>query len=512
MDNLDENGDPTTEGERREIQSPDTSGLYMRGARNGSMWSSVFLNITAILGPAVLGFPLAMTYLGWGLGLAVLVMSWVITGYTLGQMVEMHENEDGERFNTYQKLGQETLGETLGTWLVLPQQLIVCIGGDILYMIIGGQSLWLFYIFMLHCGPPTSSLHIIADGYPFFLQEFNICGGPLKLGKTAYTIFFALPQFFLAYFANFNSLGSLYILATCTAFGYCTLAWILCLFAYANNKVQLGNGNILSEVYGLYEFPQQLMGMGNLMVVIHVIGSYQLYAMPMFEMMENFVKENQLQSVINDAVEKFELSSVINYVMKLFPIQSTQEVRPGSTGEGPSQDECIIGATIVTGEVSTEGDSHERKPPTEGKSTADGSAQNDSSPVTSIPQIFSFNGPVNRPTSSEPSLELSMGMRILTRSIYVAFTAFVACVLPCFYDLIALFGGFAPSAYVLPCIMWLSLKKPGYFTVDWLINWALIFIGVVLTILSFIGAVWNIPRNQDCFLTSTLLTGGLSCT
>jgi len=80
-----------------------------------------------------------------GPGVIVLVLSWVITLYTLWQMVEMHEMVPGKRFDRYYELGQEAFGEKLGLWIVVPQQLIVGVGVDIVYMVTGGKSLEKFY-------------------------------------------------------------------------------------------------------------------------------------------------------------------------------------------------------------------------------------------------------------------------------------------------------------------------------------------------------------------------------
>ncbi|KAG6778518.1 hypothetical protein POTOM_014853 [Populus tomentosa] len=79
---------------------------------------------------------------GKGPGAAVLILSWVITLYTLWQMVEMHEMVTGKRFDDrYHELGQHVFGEKLGLWVAVPQQLMVEMGSSIVYMINGGKSL-----------------------------------------------------------------------------------------------------------------------------------------------------------------------------------------------------------------------------------------------------------------------------------------------------------------------------------------------------------------------------------
>lgn len=47
----------------------------------------------------------------------------------------------GKRFDRYSEMGQHAFGDTLGCWLVIPQQLMVQLASDIVYMVTGGKSL-----------------------------------------------------------------------------------------------------------------------------------------------------------------------------------------------------------------------------------------------------------------------------------------------------------------------------------------------------------------------------------
>jgi amino acid permease len=80
-------------------------------------------------------------YICRGPGIVLLILSWVITLFTLWQMVEMHEMVPGKRFDRYHELGQEAFGKRLGLWIVVPQQLLVEVSVDIVYMVAGGQAL-----------------------------------------------------------------------------------------------------------------------------------------------------------------------------------------------------------------------------------------------------------------------------------------------------------------------------------------------------------------------------------
>lgn len=116
-----------------------------------------------------------------GPGVAVLVISWVITLYTLWQMVQMHEMIPGKRFDRYHELGQQAFGEKLGLYIVVPQQLIVEVSVNIIYMVTGGKS----------------------------LQKFHdtVCDDCKKIKLTYFIMIFASVHFVLSHLPNFNSIS-----------------------------------------------------------------------------------------------------------------------------------------------------------------------------------------------------------------------------------------------------------------------------------------------------------------
>ncbi|KAK1271037.1 Lysine histidine transporter 1 [Acorus gramineus] len=409
--------------------------LPITSSRNAKWWYSAFHNVTAMVGAGVLSLPYAMAELGWGPGIAVLILSWIITLYTLWQMVQMHEMVPGKRFNRYHELGQHAFGEKLGLWIVVPQQLIVEVGVDIVYMVTGGKS----------------------------LQKFHdtVCTHNCKHIKLTYFIMiFASVHFVLAQLPNFNSISGVSLAAAVMSLSYSTIAWGASVdkgkqanveygykshstagtvfgffsalgnvaFAYAGHNVVLEiqatipstpekpstkpmwKGVIVAYIIvalcyfpvslvGYWAFgnsvednilitlskPRWLIAMANLFVVVHVIGSYQIYAMPVFDMMETVL------------VKKLHFS-------------------PG-----------II-------------------------------------------------------------------LRLITRSIYVAFTMFIAMTFPFFGGLLSFFGGFAfaPTTYFLPCIMWLAIYKPKRYSLSWITNWICIVLGVLLMVVAPIGGLRDI--------------------
>ncbi|KAL3501056.1 hypothetical protein ACH5RR_035505 [Cinchona calisaya] len=330
---------PQNDGKTAEEKAID-DWLPISSSRNAKWWYSAFHNVTAMVGAGVLGLPYAMSELGWGPGVTILILSWIITLYTLWQMVEMHEMVPGKRFDRYHELGQHAFGEKLGLWIVVPQQIVVEVSTCIVYMVTGGRSLKKFHDIV--CPPPKC-------------QDIKL---------TYFIMIFASVHFVISHLPNFHSLSLISLSAAIMSLSYSTIAWVSSVkkgqieevsyapretatsanvfnffnalgdvgFAFAGHNVVLEiqatipstpekpskkpmwKGVMLAYLVvalcyfpvalcGYYTFgnkvddnilvtlqkPSWLIATANLFVVIHVVGSYQVYAMPVFDMAETFL-------------------------------------------------------------------------------------------------------------------------------------------------------------------------------------------------------------------------------
>ncbi|GAA0149208.1 hypothetical protein LIER_08444 [Lithospermum erythrorhizon] len=157
--------------------------------REAKWWYSTFHSVTAMFCPGVLSLPYAMAYLGWGPG-------------TL-QLIELNESLPGVRFDRYLELGEHSFGPKLGAWIVLPQQLIVQVGCDIVYMVTGGMCLKKF-------------MEIACSNCTNIRQSFWIC-------------IFGGFHFFLSQLPNFNSVSGVSLAAAVKCISYSIIAWAGCL-------------------------------------------------------------------------------------------------------------------------------------------------------------------------------------------------------------------------------------------------------------------------------------------
>ncbi|CAL5415240.1 unnamed protein product [Camellia sinensis] len=302
---------PTTVDTRSEKEKAIDAWLPITSSRNAKWWYSAFHNVTAMVGAGVLGLPYAMAELGWSPGVSALVISWVVTLYTLWQMVEMHEIVPGKRFDRYHELGQHAFGEKLSLYIVMPQQLIVEISVNILYMVTGGKS----------------------------LKKFHdvVCKGCSNIKLTYFIMIFSSVHFVLSHLPNFNSISGASLAAAVMSLSYSTIAWAASLHKGVQPHVEYGYkakttvGTVLTSsiqatipstpekpskgpmwkgvivayiVVALCYFPVSLIGywvfgnkidddilitlekpawliaMANLFAVVHI------YAMPVFDMIE----------------------------------------------------------------------------------------------------------------------------------------------------------------------------------------------------------------------------------
>ena len=124
----------------------------------------------------------------------MLLLSWSLTLNTMWQMIQLHECVPGTRFDRYVDLGKHAFGPKLGPWIVLPQQLIVQIGCNIVYMVIGGKCLKKF-------------------------MEIA-CTNCTQLKQSYWILIFGAIHFFLSQLPNFNSVASVSLAAAVMSLRY----------------------------------------------------------------------------------------------------------------------------------------------------------------------------------------------------------------------------------------------------------------------------------------------------
>ncbi|KAK9904954.1 hypothetical protein WJX75_006393 [Coccomyxa subellipsoidea] len=330
-----ENGDAKSPGHYNKYDQEYK--LPITGDRTGKWWYSAFHNVTAMVGAGVLGLPSAMAYLEWGGGMFVMVSSWIITLYTLWQLCSMHEI-NGKRFNRYHELGQYAFGQKRGLWFIIPFQLIVMIGLAIVYCVTGGKSMQAVWQFLCNKPCPAFGLsawivvfagaQLILSQCPNFnsLRVVSFAAAVMSLTYSTIAVGASIasgrqPDAYYdlhtkdtadSVFGIFNALGTvafaygghnvvLEIQATLPSppdtfkpmmkgvyVAYVLVAW--CYFAVSITGYWAFGINVADNVLMTPALkntvPNGLIIAADMFVVIHVLGSFQVYSMPVFDMIE----------------------------------------------------------------------------------------------------------------------------------------------------------------------------------------------------------------------------------
>ncbi|CAA0837666.1 Lysine histidine transporter 1 [Striga hermonthica] len=411
------------------------SWLPITASRKAKWWYSAFHNVTAMVGAGVLGLPLVLARLGWIPGISIILLSWLVTWYTVWQLIQLHESDTGQRFDRYTELGQHALGPNKGTWLVMPQQLVVQVGSNIVYMVTGGKSL-------------KKCLALLTSAADF--------------RKTYYIIFFGALHLILSQVPNFNSLKIISLTAAVMSISY---SWIatgasigkgishhkvaaygfkstttagivfdifsslgVVAFAFAGHSVAL---EIQATIPSTAEKPSRIPMWNGVKVAYLIVGlCYFPVAISGFWAFGNVVEDDVLLSLEHPAW----LISLANFMVFVHVLGSYQ--------------------------------------------------------VFAMPVFDKIEGALVQKWNCTPGRRL----RLVARSVYVVITCLVGIVVPFFGGLLGFFGGlaFSSTSYIIPSALWIKLRKPERWSFHWFACWISILIGIGITIVAPIGGLHEI--------------------
>lgn len=412
--------------------------------------------VTTMVGAGVLALPAAVGWLGGIMGITFLVFFSWFSLHAVRQMVELHQSTEESpavevrRFSNYLELGQEAFGEKLGLFIVVPLQLVGRVGVTIVYMVTGGQSLFALYR-LIRC--PAIE--------PY--DQVTKCG---QLGPLAFIFMYSLQHFFLAQLSAFSFVSGISLGAAIISLGYSTIAWADILGEYFVNTGD-------SESYQI-DYP----------------GERLLYDM-LFQMFSSL------------GILAFAYAGAHNVVLEI------QATIPSTPSEKPP--EAVMKRTVATAYVAV-GVTYSlvgvaglwllglAAAPVEGNVLFSLVSPRWLIGVANLLVMVHVTGlyvqnamPVFDLLDTAVEKKLGSGLRhrlrSITRGFYVSATVAVACSLPFFDAWVGFVGGFAllPAAYVLPCIIWLKIRKPTVFSRSWLANWFFIVIGGFLAALGSMG-------------------------
>lgn len=402
---------------------------------------AAFHNITAMVGAGVLGLPSAMVYLGWPAGVVIMTLSWVATLYTLYQMCALHEVK-GRRFNRYHELGQYAMGPRAGLWTVIPCQLIVMIGLDIVYCVTAGKSMQFLYQHTCH-------------GW-----REHTC---TSFGLSAWIVVFAAIQMLLSTIPNFHKLSIISLAAAIMSIGYSTIAIGVAGHAGKQPGAEYNlNGYTRADgVFGIFN---------SLGTIAFAYGGHNVVME-----IQATIPSKPTPSKPNPTLGPMMFGVTLAYLLVAycyFGVAYTGYHAFGSmTGDQilyslghPIWVVCLASVMVIIHVC--------------------GSFQVYAMPVYDMIEYQLVKRHI-------PNGFLT---RLVYRTTYIVLVGFVAITLPFFGDLLGFIGalGFGPTTYSLPSIFWLLVKKPKITNWHFWASWACIIAGVIITVLGAVGGLRGI--------------------
>jgi len=407
----------------------------------GTWVHACFHNVTAMVGAGVLGLPNTLVYLTWGPGIFLQLLSFSTTLYTLWQMCALHEIK-GKRFNRYHELGQYAFGQKLGLWLIIPCQLIVMIGLDIVYCVTGGKSLK--YVFDSQCGP-------------------NHC---VSFGLSAWIVIFAVISMLLSQFPNFHKLSVISLLAAVMSIGYSTIAIGIAthqaLKQTERPPYNLDGFTLTEGVFGCFN---------ALGTIAFAYGGHNV----VLEIQSTIKKPAGSEHKENATLKPMMFGVYVAYFLVAYCYF-------GVTFSGYAAFGSATGSQII----------YSLKHPTWAVITASifviihvlGSFQVYAMPIYDMLEYQMVKRNI-------PNGWIS---RLIYRTMYVVAVAFIAITIPFFGSLLGFIGavGFGPTTFTYPPAMWLILKKPSPKTWHFWASWFCVLFGIIITIIGAIGGMYGI--------------------
>lgn len=410
--------------------------------RQARWWYSTFHIVTAMIGAGVLSLPYAMAYLGWVPGTMVLLVSWGITLNTMWQMIELHESVPGTRFDRYLDLGRHAMGPRLGPWVVLPQQLIVQVGCNIVYMVTGGKCLKKF-------------------------MEMACTTHCVRLRQSYWICVFGSVHFFLSQLPNFNSVAAISLAAAIMSLSYSTIAW--------GGSLHHGRGEDVSYAYKHSGSIDYMFRVFNALGEISFAFAGHAVVLEIQATVPSTPERPSKIPMWKGAVGAYCINAACYFPVALIGYWAFGQAVEDNVLISLQRPEWLIAAANLMVVIHVIG----------------------SYQVFAMPVFGLLETMVEQRFNFPPGFVLSL----ITRSAYVAFTLFLGVTFPFFGDLLGFFGGFgfAPTSYFLPSVIWLIMKKPKRFSTKWLVNWACICIGVFIMMASTIGGLRNIFTDASTY-------------
>ncbi|KAK1388606.1 lysine histidine transporter-like 8 [Heracleum sosnowskyi] len=424
---------------------PQEAWLPITESRNGNAYYAAFHTLSSGIGVQALVLPLAFTSLGWIWGVACLTLVFVWQLYTLWLLTQLHESVPGTRYSRYLWLSMAAFGDKLGKIMALIPTMYLSGGTCVTLIIIGGGTLNLFF---------QTIWESTSDVTP--------------LTTTEWYLVFTCSAIVLSQLPNLNSIAGVSLIGAITAVTYCTMIWIL----------SLTKGKITDVSYHQLEAKSNIARLCDILNALGIIAFAFRGHNLMLEIQGTMPSSPKHPSHL--PMWRGVTLSYLIIALCLFPLaiagyRAYGNLIPANGGllsafykyHSEDTSKVILGMTSLFVVINCLT-----------------SFQIYAMPVFDNLE-FRYTSNMNKPCP--------WWLRIGFRAFFGCLAFFIAFALPFLPSLAGLIGGIAlPITLAYPCFMWIVLKKPKKLSAMWLLNWALGFMGMILSVLLVFGAIWNI--------------------
>ncbi|KAE9586688.1 hypothetical protein Lal_00004963 [Lupinus albus] len=422
---------------------PQDDWLPITESRKGNVYYAAFHVLSSGIGFQALLLPFAFISLGWIWGIICLCAVFLWQLYTLWLLIQLHESDSGVRHSRYLKLAMATFGEKLGKLLALFPIMYLSGGTCVTLIMIGGGTMKIF--FQLMCGDSCTLKPLTT------IECYLVFTGAAIL---------------LAQLPNLDSIAWVSFIGTITAISYCFIIWI----------VSIVQGKVSYISYESHSEANNIFNVWNSLGII----AFAFRGHNLVLEIQGTIRSDATRQPSRFAMWKGVVYAYLVIALCLFPLAiggywAYGNLLPSNGGmlsalykyhkhDTPKFIMIMTSLLVVINSLS--------------------SFQIYAMPV--------FDNLESRYTSMK-NRPCPRSLRIVLRVFFGCLAFFISIALPFLPSLAGLIGGIAlPITLAYPCFMWIVIKKPKKYSTDWCLNWMLGIVGMILSVLVVIGAIWVI--------------------
>jgi hypothetical protein len=426
--------------------------LPITESRNGSYWSVIAHLLSSGIGFQILVLPVAFATLGWAWGSVCLSIAFVWQLYTTWLLVQLHEPPSlpGIRHSRYLQLATATFGPKMGKLLAMFPVMYLSAGTCVMLIINGGGSL-------------ESLCKVIS-------ASDSDC--PLS-GTEWFLVFNSAAVLMAQLFPNLNSVAKVSVIGAVTGISYCTMILVL--------SIRKGRLEDIS-----YNHPAEMdkSGMDRFSTVFNALGIILIVFRGHNLMLE--IQGTFPSSSTHPSKKPMWRSVVVSYIIVGILLFTSAIVGFWAYGNKVPQNGGMLKAYREFHKQETS-----------------------NFLMATLYLILTINFLSSYQIYAMTIFDNLEGIYVLRkkkrcstcvrvgiRVFFGGLTFLISVAFPFLGSLGILLGGLTLNlTFIYPCFIWNSIEKSGKYGKMWWMNLGLGCLGIALSVLLVVAALWNLANN-----------------